>query len=293
MLKQEEKLARLLNLLDTESLSRQEFVENFKQVIDFVRKANDSITAYSKSESEKLIAMCEKSLASVESKNSKDFESWKKETNDIVKDQLDNMYGDWDKLQVSIRERIAELKDGENADEERVAEMVVARMPAYKEKPEETPGIIRDKLETLKGEDRLDVSAIKGIDDLIQRLPNGDTRIVSGGSRHLQIQSDGTVIDRNARVINFKGTGITSIVRNSSGVIDVTIGGGTFVDNEIVSGSTTTFTLSQTPVAGTVHVYALGQRLTPGAGNDFTISGAVITTISSYPAGAILADYQV
>lgn len=64
-----------------------------------------------------------------------------------------------------------------------------------------------------------------------------------------------------------------------------------FVYNEVVSGSGTTFTLSATPVFGTQHVFAIGQRLTPTV--DYTISGTIITTIGSWNAGDILADYQI
>lgn len=69
-------------------------------------------------------------------------------------------------------------------------------------------------------------------------------------------------------------------------------GGGTFVDNEIVSGSGTSWTLANTPVTGTQHIYANGQRLTPGVSNDYVIVGNVITTDNSYAAGSVLADYQ-
>lgn len=65
------------------------------------------------------------------------------------------------------------------------------------------------------------------------------------------------------------------------------------VDNEIVVGSGVTFTLAQVPISGTQHIFALGQRLTPGIGNDYIISGAVITLANSFPAGSILADYKV
>lgn len=65
-----------------------------------------------------------------------------------------------------------------------------------------------------------------------------------------------------------------------------------YADNEVVSGSGTSWTLANTPTAGSQHVYANGQRLTPGAGNDYTISGATITTALSWSAGALLADYR-
>lgn len=40
-------------------------------------------------------------------------------------------------------------------------------------------------------------------------------------------------------------------------------------------------------------VYGSGVRLTPGTGQDYTISGVSITTVQSYAAGQILADYDV
>lgn len=76
-------------------------------------------------------------------------------------------------------------------------------------------------------------------------------------------------------------------------LVDVSGGStSTFVDNEIVSGSGTSWTLAQTPLSGVQHIYAEGQRLTPGAGNDYTITGTAITTANPFSAGALLADYQ-
>lgn len=67
---------------------------------------------------------------------------------------------------------------------------------------------------------------------------------------------------------------------------------GTPVLNEVVSGSGTSWTLANTPVSGSVKLYGAGARLTPGAGNDYTISGATITTVNSYSAGQLLCDYN-
>ena len=54
-----------------------------------------------------------------------------------------------------------------------------------------------------------------------------------------------------------------------------------FVDKETpsgtVNGSNTTFTLANTPVAGSEHVHINGLLMDVGAGNDYTISGATIT----------------
>lgn len=64
------------------------------------------------------------------------------------------------------------------------------------------------------------------------------------------------------------------------------------ITNEVVSGSGNNWTLAHQPVPNTVTLYGSGVRLTPGAGQDYTISGTLITTTNSYAAGQIVADYD-
>lgn len=64
-----------------------------------------------------------------------------------------------------------------------------------------------------------------------------------------------------------------------------------FTTNEIVAGSGTSWTLAATPVSGSVQLYGNGQYLTPG-GVDYTIAGTAITTINSFVAGTIVANYR-
>ena len=58
-----------------------------------------------------------------------------------------------------------------------------------------------------------------------------------------------------------------------------------FVDKETpsgtINGSNVTFTLANTPVAGSEHVYLNGILQEAGAGNDYTISGATITYLTA------------
>jgi hypothetical protein len=58
-----------------------------------------------------------------------------------------------------------------------------------------------------------------------------------------------------------------------------------FVDKEIpsgaINGSNSTFTLAFTPTLGSEHVYLNGILQELGAGNDYTITGAVITTATA------------
>jgi hypothetical protein len=48
-----------------------------------------------------------------------------------------------------------------------------------------------------------------------------------------------------------------------------------------VNGSTTAFTLANTPISGTEQVFLNGLLQEPGAGNDYTISGATITYLTA------------
>jgi hypothetical protein len=65
------------------------------------------------------------------------------------------------------------------------------------------------------------------------------------------------------------------------------------VDNEIVVFTGTSGTLTHTPVTGTQHLFRNGARQTPGAGNDYTISGAAITlAIAAAGSDAFLSDYS-
>lgn len=58
-----------------------------------------------------------------------------------------------------------------------------------------------------------------------------------------------------------------------------------FVTREVpsgsVNGSNVTFTLANTPVAGSEQVYLNGLLQDPGAGNSYTIAGGVITFLSA------------
>lgn len=62
-----------------------------------------------------------------------------------------------------------------------------------------------------------------------------------------------------------------------------------FVDKEIpsgsINGSNTSFSLANTPVAGSEHVYLNGVLQESGAGNDYTISSATITMLTAPASG--------
>lgn len=80
-------------------------------------------------------------------------------------------------------------------------------------------------------------------------------------------------------------TAITWIQISTSGGL----GASNFVDKETpsgtINGSNVTFTLANTPTAGSEHVFLNGELQDVGAGNDYTISGATITLLTAPLAG--------
>lgn len=73
----------------------------------------------------------------------------------------------------------------------------------------DTPQQLVEKLQSLVDENRLDVSAIKGIDDLIKKIEKKIPIVGRGGTVPIMIQQSGTIKTKNTRVINFIGAMVT------------------------------------------------------------------------------------
>lgn len=134
---------------------------------------------------------------------------------------------------------------------------------------------------------------VKNVPDFQDMIARMQSHNFAGGGPRLRIQNGGTTISENITNLNFTGSGV-SAAYSGNGVATLTVSGasGTIVDSEEVSGSGTTWTLANTPIAGTVKLYLNGMRAKLGASNDYTISGATITTTNSWSAGQVVADYR-
>lgn len=93
-------------------------------------------------------------------------------------------------------------------------------------------------------------------------------------------------------LVKSNGATISSAIAGTDYVVPTS-----FVDSEtpsgLVNGSNTSFTLSNTPISGSVKLFKNGVRLRAGAGNDYTISGSTITMLTAPQTGDILvADYR-
>ena len=112
---------------------------------------------------------------------------------------------------------------------------------------------------------------------------SGDTLTITRGQESTSASNKNTAAKTYSRVLGITAKMISDIA--------AALPSGTPVYDEAVSGSGTSWALAHTPVSGTLRLYGDGQRLT-GGGVDYTLSGATITTINSYSATQIRADYN-
>jgi hypothetical protein len=98
-------------------------------------------------------------------------------------------------------------------------------------------------------------------------------------------------------------TSITGILKGNGTAISAAVAGtdyiapAGFIIRETpagtVNGVNTAFTLANTPIANTENLFLNGLLQEPGAGNDYTISGAAITMLNIPATGDRLrANYQ-
>lgn len=97
----------------------------------------------------------------------------------------------------------------------------------------DTPEEVRDKLESLKGENRLDAFAIKNLEDYLKESET--IKFVGGGGSSLTVRKDGAIVG-SGTAINFTGSGVSSVTHNGN-TATVTISGGSSVAWADITGT--------------------------------------------------------
>lgn len=199
----------------------------------------------------------------------------------IPENGKDGVSPDKNEIVKEVLKNIRQPKDGETpiVDEEKIVKKVLAKIP---------------KIEVPKAQ-KVDPQDI--IDKVFELLDNGKKKL---STKHIGDFTNGleqTIAPIRSLAAGFRGggdtveagTGVSITVVNGKKVISSgsTI---TFIDDEVVSGSGTSWTLANTPVVGSVKLFALGQKLV--LTTDYSITGTAITTVSSWDAGSLVADYR-
>lgn len=189
---------------------------------------------------------------------------------------------------------------------QRRIEEVESKIPEIPEVVLDSPQEVRNKLESLKGNDRLDKSSIRGLEELEREIQvtksNFASRLI-GGLQGLFTYVDGAKKGILKSVDFVGGSGMTITHSKVNGQDTLTFvsspGSGSSTSLSVtpsgtVDGSNTVFTI---PVqASSLAVYADGARALPTSDYSFVV-GVGITTITfvsgRQPFNSILVDYTV
>jgi len=276
------KLTEILKMMD-ENISKQDFVASFENVI-------------------KLVLKVQKELADKHFKNIEDLKSLFSEFRNNLEEKTNaELLGAINKLEEMamktfkeqqtamnlIRDKVGKIKEGKDGKDGKPGKDGLSG----KDGSPDVATQIRDKLEGLKGKERLDKSAIDGLEEELKKIQVGPGMTIFGGNRPLQIQEAGTVKDKAAKYLNFTGATITRAI---DGVVTIAVAGGTPVSEEVPvdSGDHINFTIAHTPATGTFKLYRGGSRQKSG-GVDYTLTGIALVLVVALATGeTLICDYN-
>ena len=251
------KLNRLLQAMDEDSLTRSEFTEAFKKVLDFAKQ----IKSKNLEEFKTINDTVKKITSQLKSDNDFNKDDLKVAINSEVKKLLQS----FDVKSTEIDNRMAEVRDGKDADEKKILKKAIketakelkSSIPKLRDFVDGvTATFVRDLLENLRGEERLDIDAIKGLRKALEK-------------KETSLGSKSVVASLPIR----------------------------FVDDETpsgtVNGTNKDFDTNLSPSPATsLKVYVNGQRMR--ITEDYTLSGKTISFVIAPPTGSIiLVDYRV
>ncbi len=173
--------------------------------------------------------------------------------------------------------------------------------PAGKDGSSDTAKQVKEKLESLEGEGRLDRKAIKGFQEEIDVLRKGiDSIPRGGGAKGMQIQVAGVKQQLTSQAVNFiagSNVTITTTMVNGIPTLSFSSSGASAnqANNETPSGTingvNTVFTLAHTPSpAASLKLYLNGAFQTAG-GEDYTLVADTITFVNAPLTGGILRSF--
>lgn len=288
-------LQTLLSALRKDHLGREEFLKEFERVLAFVKQLKNTNKQVISGAYERVNLLALR----LKENNEQDIEKAKREMAGLIEDYLSKVETATNQKMREVDEKVKELKngiDGKDADEQAIADKVLREVqsPIIEKIEKNLPKLgdpIRDALELLDGDQRLDKSAIRGLDELLEKH-NGQNIPYVGGIRYLSQLvdiligsdlADGHAIvwdATNKRWKNGEVSGTSTI---------------NFADSETptgdVDGANTDFVLAHTPETGSLKVYLNGMRMS--LTEDYTLATATITFLTAPDSGSIITcDYR-
>ena len=172
-----------LEAMDKYTLTRADFEDNFKRILDFLTKLKLKNQEAISEARESLHKLSNELNNKLSGDNSQSITTLKDEFTKIVNKALREQEDGLNFLRDKVR-GLTNGIDGKNADEVKIIKSVLdkIKLPEYKETVLDTPVQIAEKLELLEDENRLDIKAIRGLEEIIKELKNRPTGR-GGGAR--------------------------------------------------------------------------------------------------------------
>lgn len=259
MTMREEKLLKMFESI-SESMDVNDSLDEIAQLIASLIELVQNTKQSSDKSVEELALMHKEAVTMLKENNFEQVNSLKGRVMAYCEEEMAKMMASHEQMMQKCDEKMSEMKDGEDADEELIVEKVIARLEEMdseeddteeEETPEEEAIGIRDSLELLQGDERLDISAIKGFEQTIEDIKNAKSvRIVGGGKTGLNTYVDGVKKGLIQYVDFVAGSNMTISPQLVNGLLTLTFastGGSGFTTlnaTETPDSSITTFTFA-------------------------------------------------
>ena len=234
--KQLNTLKRMVGFFQDGSLTLKEAQEFKKEILEILVQSKEAREVFEKAMSQAV----QMAINQLDQKHSKLNQDLRGQTNSLfVGDRIKKMEDDHGSRMKLVDDRVASVRDGGPGPKGDKGD------PGEPGSPD-TPGQVRSKLESLKGEDRLDIKAIRGVEEAIREVDNKVNKVSKfkiGSANYGRIMS---------RFMSEAPTGT-------------------------IDGSNKTFYLSGAPADGSLILTRNGQPQRPGSANEYTIAGKKIT----------------
>lgn len=164
------------DIMEDDTISRDEFMHAFEDLMKFVAQLRKDTTD------------ARQSLETLTSKNKETLYTLIEQLSSKLNSKIDTFITrsmeEHDKLHDDVHHKLELVRDGRDADEDRITERVLSniKLPDAKEIILDGPDEIRNKLELLEGDERLSIDAIKDLREELAKLRrNGGTIYVPSG----------------------------------------------------------------------------------------------------------------
>ena len=285
-------LERLMSAFNKKTIIEDDFVAAFKLITDHIKATNDATA----SALQNVFGQLNDFATQLKGDNEADRTTVKT----AVGQAIAELRTELDKRMENVKSGVdgAPGTPGKDADEQKIVETVLTKIPPPKELVAETPDSVTEKVN--QSQILIKKERVEGLlDTMRQAVANGINAAV--GITTTIFFKNGSQVGRAKNVNFIEGTSTTLNLYQTGDQMNVSIsstasGGGTAVAEEVpsgtINGSNVTFTVAHTPLAGTFRLYLNGTRQQAGGG-DYSLSGTTITFNTAPQTGSVLfVDYS-